>query len=61
MTAYWNELVGPDDEVTPPTTTTTVSDGGQYDTTYVKVNGVWKADQNRVIFDTDIVDYPCRN
>src|ERR1700689_5963138 len=30
MTAYWNELTGPDDEATPPTTTTTVSDGGQY-------------------------------
>jgi SnoaL-like domain len=61
MTAYWNELTGPNDEVTPPTTTTTVSDGGQYNNTYVKVNGVWKADQNRVIFDTNIVDYPCRN
>ena len=57
MTAYWNELVGP----TPPSTTTTVSDGGQYDNTYVKINGVWKADQNRVIFDTNNVDYPCLN
>jgi hypothetical protein len=61
MTAYWNELTGPDDEVIPPTTTTTVSDGGQYNNTYVKVDGVWKADQNRVIFDSNIVDYPCRN
>ncbi len=61
MTAYWNGLTGPNDEVSPPTTTTTVSDGGQYDNTYVKVNGVWKADQNRVIFDTNIVDYPCLN
>jgi hypothetical protein len=61
MTAYWNELEGPNDEVVPPTTTTTVSDGGQYDNTYVKVDGVWKADQNRVIFDSNIVDYPCRN
>jgi len=57
MTAYWNELTGP----TPPSTTTTVSDGGQYDNTYVKVRGVWKADQNRVIFDSNIVDYPCLN
>ena len=61
MTAYWNGLTGPNDEVTPPTTITTVSDGGQYDNTYVKVHGVWKADQNRVVFDSNIVKYPCRN
>jgi hypothetical protein len=61
MTAYWNGLTGPNDEVSPPTTSTTVSDGGQYDNTYVRVNGVWKADQNRVVFDTNITAYPCRN
>lgn len=61
MTAYWNELTGPNDEISPPTTTTTVSDGGQYDNTFVKVNGVGKADKNRVIFDTNITNYPCRN
>ncbi len=61
MTAYWNSLSGPNDEVSPPTTTTTVSDGGQYDNTYVRVNGVWKADQNRVVFDTNITKYPCLN
>jgi SnoaL-like domain len=61
MTAYWNSLTGPNDEVTPPTTTTTVSDGGQYDNTFVRVNGVWKADQNRVIFDSNISAFPCRN
>jgi hypothetical protein len=38
--------------MTPPITT--VSDGGQYDNTFVRVNGVWKADQSRVVFDTNI-------
>jgi hypothetical protein len=61
MTAYWNSLTGPNDEVTPPTTTTTVSDGGQYDNTFVRVNGIWKADQNRVVFDSNITTFPCRN
>jgi hypothetical protein len=61
MTAYWNSLRGPDDEASPPTTTTTVTDGGQYDNTFVKVNGVWKADQNRVIFDVNNPNFPCRN
>ena len=61
MTAYWNGLTGPDDEATPPTTTTTVSDGGQYDNTFVRVHGVWKADQNRVIFDVNNTKFPCRN
>jgi hypothetical protein len=61
MTAYWNGLTGPNDEVSPPTTTTTVTDGGQYDNTFVRVHGVWKADQNRVIFDSNITTFPCRN
>jgi hypothetical protein len=61
MTAYWNGLSGPNDEVTPPTTATTVSDGGQYDNTFVRVNGVWKADQNRVIFDVNNPTFACRN
>jgi hypothetical protein len=61
MTAYWNGLTGPNDEASPPTTTTTVSDGGQYDNTFVRVHGVWKADQNRVIFDTNITTFACRN
>jgi hypothetical protein len=58
MTAYWNTLTGPN----PPTTTTTsVSDGGQYDNTFVRVKGVWKADKNQVIFDSNITTFPCRN
>lgn len=61
MTAYWNSLSGPNDEATPPTTTTTVSDGGQYDNTFVRVHGVWKADQNRVIFDVNNPTFKCRN
>jgi hypothetical protein len=61
MTAYWNGLTGPNDEVSPPTTTTTVSDGGQYDNTFVRVHEVWKADQNRVVFDSNITTFPCRN
>jgi hypothetical protein len=61
MTAYWNSLTGPDDEATPPKTATTVTDGGQYDNTFVRVNGVWKADQNRVVFDSNITMFPCRN
>src|SRR5271169_2375387 len=47
MTAYWNSLSGPNDEVSPPTTTTSVTDGGQYDNTFVKVKGVWKAVKNQ--------------
>jgi hypothetical protein len=61
MTAYWNSLTGPDDEASPPTTTTRVTDGGQYDNTFVRVQGVWKADQNRVIFDVNNPTFPCRN
>jgi SnoaL-like domain len=61
MTAYWNSLTGPDDEASPPTTTTRVTDGGQYDNTFVRVHGVWKADQNRVIFDVNNPSFPCRN
>jgi hypothetical protein len=61
MTAYWNGLTGPNDEVSPPTTTTTVSDGGQYDNTFVRKNGVWKAVKNQVIFDVNNPNFPCRN
>jgi SnoaL-like domain len=61
MTAYWNGLTGPDDLASPPTTTTTVTDGGLYDNTFVIVNGVWKADQNRVVFDRNVPGFPCKN
>jgi hypothetical protein len=61
MTAYWNSLSGPNDEVSPPTTTTSVTDGGQYDNTFVKVKGVWKAVKNQVIFDVNNPNFPCRN
>jgi hypothetical protein len=61
MTAYWNSLSGPNDEISPPTTTTTVSDGGQYDNTFVKVKGVWKAIKNQVIFDVNNPNFACRN
>jgi SnoaL-like domain len=61
MTAYWNGLTGPNDEVSPPTTTTTVSDGGQYDNTFVRKDGVWKAVKNQVVFDVNNPKFPCRN
>jgi hypothetical protein len=61
MTAYWNSLTGPNDEASPPTTATSVTDGGQYDNTFVRVHGVWMADQNRVIFDVNNTTFPCRN
>ena len=61
MTAYWNGLTGPNDEVSPPTTTTTTSDGGQYDNTFVKIKGTWKAVKNQVIFDVNNPNFPCRN
>ena len=53
MTAYRNGLTGPNDEVSPSTTTTTVSGGGQYDATFVRKDGVWKAVKNQVIFDVN--------
>ncbi|HTY55745.1 MAG TPA: nuclear transport factor 2 family protein [Candidatus Binataceae bacterium] len=61
MTAYWNSLTGPDDEAQPPTTTTTVSDGGQYDNTFVMIKGMWYAVNNQVIFDVNNPNFPCRN
>ena len=57
MHAYWNGLTGPDTGATA----TTVSDGGQYDNTFVRTPQGWKVDQNRVIFDSNIASYPCRN
>lgn len=61
MKAYWNELIGPDDEVSTPTTTTTVSDGGQYENIFVKVHGVWRAYRSFIIFDSKNDKYPCLN
>jgi SnoaL-like domain len=57
MHAYWNSLAGPD----TGQTTTTVSDGGQYDNTFVRTPSGWKADQNRVIFDSNNPNFPCAN
>ena len=57
MHAYWMGVTGPD----TGQTATTLTDGGQYDNTFVRTPQGWKVDQNRVIFDSNITNYPCRN
>jgi hypothetical protein len=59
MKAYWMIVTGRDPakgRMTP-----SMKDSGQYDNSFVRTPEGWKVDRDRVIFDSNISTYPCRN
>lgn len=59
MKAYWMIVTGR--EPRAGQMSATIKDSGKYEVTFVRTDEGWKVDEERVIFDSDMPTYPCRN